>query len=258
MPEACLFCGVSPPTNEHVISRWISGRVQAISPFTPEHGAPAVRAPNASRFYMNRIIDIQVRVACTTCNSVFFNELESPCRPFFERAMADQPSVIDTELKRDLATWAYKTALLLELHVTPRHQWPAFLLRQCRDLPQLRRPPVGVRVWVGRYDARENFPEMVHGARLSELSFRHKGAEYHGAQVIFTLCYLPFIVVFWHSAPPDDFPMDSARIPEDALIPVWPALVGISSWPPKGTVSYVALDALASWKSPNWAESYDA
>jgi hypothetical protein len=78
--------------------------VQKISPFTPEHGAPAVRWPNASRFYMNRIIDIQVRAACTTCNSVFFNELESPCRPFFELAIADQPWAIDTDLKRHLAT----------------------------------------------------------------------------------------------------------------------------------------------------------
>jgi len=255
MPEACLFCGLGPPTNEHVISRWISRRIQVISPFTPEHGAPAVRAPNSSRYYMSRIIEIQVRAACASCNSVFFNELESPCRPFLDHAMADQPWPIEVELKRQLATWAYKTALLLELHATPRQQWPASILRQCRDLRELRRPPVGVRVWVGRYDVRDQFPDMVHGARLSELGFRRKGAEYEGAQVIFTLCYLLFIVVFWHGTAPDDFPMDSARIAGDALIPVWPAFVATASWPPDGTVSYAALDALASWKSPNWAES---
>jgi hypothetical protein len=95
---------------------------------------------------------------------------------------------------------------------------------------------------------------MVHGARISELSFRRKGVEYDGTQVIFTLCYLLFIVVFWHGAAPDDFRMDPGRIAEDTVIPLWPALVGMTSWPPGSTVSYSALDELASFKSANWAE----
>lgn len=253
MPDPCLFCaGTSTATNEHVISQRISQRVNEISPFTAQHGAPVPRAANASRYYMSRIIDIKLRAACRDCNGVFFNELEAPCQPFLDHAMADKQWTLDVDIKRHVAAWAYKTALLLQLHTIPRKTWPASILDQCHDLHTRRHPPVGVRVWAGRYDLTDSFPDMVHGGRFSELSFRRRGVEYEGSQIIFTLCYALFIVVFWHGAAPDDFTLERQRIAAEAIIPIWPALVGPVPWPPPVTVSYADLDALAIFKSANW------
>jgi hypothetical protein len=127
---------------------------------------------------MSKLVEIKVRAPCRTCNSNFFNELEVPCRPFLAEAIADRSATIDADAKRAIATYAYKTALLLNLNAIPRKQWPRSVIDQCALLYQTSRAPVGVRVWIGRFDLRETFPDMVHGGRLSELQVRLKGRLY--------------------------------------------------------------------------------
>lgn len=252
MPDACLFCGSGVASNEHVVSRWVGERLREISPPTPEHGAITPIAANASRHYMSKLIEIKVRAPCRTCNSEFFNELEGPCRPFLAEAMADRPGTLDADGKRDLATYAYKTALLLSLHVTPRKQWPRSIIDQCGLLYQIRRPPVGVRTWIGRFDVRDNFPDMMHGGRFSDVLFKRKGSDYLGHQVIYTFGYLLFFVVFWDARAPDDFVVEKERLAPESLLGVWPAFVEFAKWPPPVSITYARLNELSNWNVDNW------
>src|SRR3989442_15763359 len=112
MPDQCLFCGNPRVTREHVIAQSLSRRLWEVSPFTPEHGAPVEPKPGATRFHTNRIIDMLVNVACEDCNSTFFNALQRPCDEFFRSALAGEPSTLDSDLKKPIASWLYKTALL--------------------------------------------------------------------------------------------------------------------------------------------------
>jgi hypothetical protein len=224
--------------------------LREVSP--PELGAPTPIAANATRSYMSKLVEIKVRAPCRTCNSNFFNELELPCRPFLAEAIADRSATIDADAKRAIATYAYKTALLLNLNAIPRKQWPRSVIDQCALLYQTRRAPVGVRVWIGRFDLRETFPDMVHGGRLSELQVRRKGRLYRGTQFILTFGYVLFFVVFWEGAAPDDFFVEKERVAPESLIRVWPAFVELATWPPRVSITYTMLNELSFWNAGDW------
>jgi hypothetical protein len=63
------FAQLRAISKHHVIAQSLSKRLWEVSPFTPEHGAPVEPKPGATRFHMNRIIDMVVNVACDDCNS---------------------------------------------------------------------------------------------------------------------------------------------------------------------------------------------
>ena len=244
MPDPCFFCGIGPVTREHVIAKSLSKRLWEVSPFTPEHGAPIEPKPGATRFHTNRLIDMVVNVACNDCNSRFFNALQSPCDGFLTRALAGQPSTLDSDLKRALAGWLYKTALLVPLAMSPRAEWPPHLVDECKAFYLRRRPPVGTRVWIGRYDLRDNFPELVARADVSELKYRRRGRDFGGYQILVSIGYFLGIVIVWNGDPPDDVNMENRTA--DRFIEVWPVSVTPIDWPPDHTFTYDELTALSN------------
>jgi hypothetical protein len=244
MPDPCLFCHLGPVTGEHVIAKSLSKRIREVSPFTPEHGAPVQPKPGATRFHTNRIIDMVVNVACKDCNSKFFNALQDPCDAFLNRAIAGEASALDSDLKKSGASWLYKTALLIPLALTSRSVWPKPITDECHAFYERQRPPVGARVWVGRYDLRDNFPDLVGRTDLSELNYRRRGRDFVGTQILITLGYFLGLVVFWSGEPPDD--VNIANRSDDRLIEIWPVKVGDVIWPPAHTFTYSELTSLSN------------
>jgi hypothetical protein len=233
-----------------VIPKAVSKRIQEVSPFTPEHGAPMPPSPTAVRFHTNRIIDMVVNAACTDCNSVFFNALQSACEPELSVAIGGDGVAMDTDKKRALCAWAYKTALLIPLSMAARSSWPAHVLAACSSFHRDRRPPIGAGVWTANYDVRDNFPDLVTRCDVSELRFRRRGQDYEGTQVLFTLAYLVLIVVFWHGDAPDHFDLNSGPAPAESMERLWPVRVGIFRWPPTKRLTYAELSSLGTWQSP--------
>jgi hypothetical protein len=244
MPDQCLFCGSGRVTREHVISQSLSRRLWEVSPFTPQHGAPIEPKPGATRFHTNRLIDIVVNAACNDCNSKFFNALQSPCEGFLRSALAGERSILDSDLKKALASWLYKTALLVPLAMGPRTDWPQLLIDECKAFYIRRRPPVGTRVWIGRYDLRDNFPELVARADVSELKYRRRGRDFAGYQILVSIGYFVGIVIVWSGQLPDDVNM--ANRTGDRLLEIWPVSVGHIDWPPEHTFAYEELTGLSN------------
>lgn len=244
MTHTCLFCGVGAPTREHVVAQSLSKRLREVSPFTPEHGAPIKPKPGATRFHTNKIIDMVVNVACRDCNSKFFNDLQRPCDRFLYRSLAGEASILDSDLKKALAAWLYKTALLIMLAQTARAAWPQHVVAECRAFRARRRPPVGPRIWIGRYDLRDNFPELVTRADISELKYRRRGRDFTGNQVLLTLGYFLAILVLWDSNAPDEVNIPGRT--HDRLLEIWPVGVGQSEWPPEHTFNYEELSSLSN------------
>ncbi len=244
MPDPCLFCGIGPVTREHVIAKSLSKRLWEVSPFTPEHGAPIEPTPGATRFHTNRLIDIVVNAACSDCNSKFFNALQRPCDGFLRSALAGEQWMLDSDLKKALASWLYKTALLVPLAMSPRADWPKQLIDECKAFYVRRRPPVGTRVWIGRYDLRDNFPELVARADVSELNYRRRGRDLAGNQILVSIGYFLGIVIVWSGEPPDDVNM--ANRTGDRFLEVWPVRVGHVQWPPEHTFTYEELTGLSN------------
>ena len=244
MPDPCLFCGVGPVTGEHVIARSLSKRLWEVSPFTPEHGAPIEPKPGATRFHTNRLIDIVVKVACDQCNSTFFNALQRPCDGFLSSALAGEQWTLDSDLEKALASWLYKTALLVPLAMSARADWPQYLIDECKAFYVRRRPPVGTRVWIGRYDLRDNFPELVARADVSELKYRRRGRDFVGSQILVTIGFFLGIVIVWSGESPDDVNM--ANRTGDRCLEIWPVRVGHIEWPPEHTFTYDELTGLSN------------
>jgi hypothetical protein len=191
---------------------------------------------------------VVVKAPCRTCNNVWLNKLQKPVEPFLRASIHGQPFHIpDTLATVEIATWAYKTALLIPLFGVDREDWPAFIPVRARELRKKGRPPVGVRVWVGRFDFRSTWPDLVSRSEVSELVFQTGGQDYAGYQVVFTLGFLLFMVVHWSVAPPKLFEVDPRRLPVDSLMHLWPAHVGAKSWPPERSVSYEQLGSLANF-----------
>lgn len=88
---ACVFCCRTGLTKEHVVPRWM-GDVLARSQRDPEGRAPPRAAaithvyepPRGSRVaarsWSKGDPDLQVRAVCSSCNSGWMNDLESPAR----------------------------------------------------------------------------------------------------------------------------------------------------------------------------------
>jgi hypothetical protein len=126
--EACPFCGESQVGEEHVFARWISrelaryGRFVSQTPYGPKESATiSVKAP-----------------VCALCNNRWLSVLENDVRAILAPMIHGAKTV---SLSRDsqelLATWAVKTAMMLDLsNGTPIIQAGFY-----RDLRLQRRSP---------------------------------------------------------------------------------------------------------------------
>lgn len=241
----CLFCGGSGKlTREHIIPREISARLRIASPLTPAHGRPLQPAPGAQRFHTSRDVDATITAICQHCNGTFFNALQDNARAFWHPAITGDGIELDGDLKKAVATWAYKTGLLFALSQSPRVQWDARIVQLCRDLRLVSRPPVGARVWLARYDLRDDYPEHVATIRLAELTVRRLGVNYEGSQVLIIIGFMMLIVVFWPSNSPDLIPSEDKAYPATHFMRAWPAYVGHQAWPPHHLFKFAELEPL--------------
>jgi len=104
--ETCPFCGESPIGREHVFARWISrelaryGTLVSQTPYGPKTGTT---------------IDVTAPV-CSTCNNRWLSVLENDVQPVLSPMMHGAETLaLSVDAQRLLATWAAKTALMLDL-----------------------------------------------------------------------------------------------------------------------------------------------
>ena len=214
-PSDCLFCDRFEGgqfTNEHVWSEWFQRELFALGARFPSYGRGKEAAP----------LGPTVRV-CIDCNNRWMSVLENDAKPLIVD-MWHQPRTLDLTEQRLLATWATKTAIVLdaiEPRLIPRHFG--------HELRVSRRPASGVWVWA----------TMIAGgppnlsAWLRPLRLAAKGQptpeDPNGLCVTFTLHRIAFQVVFAFYRGQFDVPLryDCASM----LTPLWPPDGGLKDWP---------------------------
>src|SRR5215471_8247045 len=67
--------------------------------------------------------EIVVRAPCRQCNSGWMADIENKAKDLLTRFLWDQQTDLDTAAQIALATWVYKTGLMLECAATPRRRW---------------------------------------------------------------------------------------------------------------------------------------
>jgi hypothetical protein len=92
-----------------------------------------------------------VKVVCSICNSGWMNELEEASRDTLTALVQGSARPVDANALSDLATWAVKTSLMVQLTGVE----PADLESSYHDLYSDRKPQPNTVVWVAAVDHEE-------------------------------------------------------------------------------------------------------
>jgi len=140
---ACAYCNGSPLTDEHVWAQWVSGELSVYGGFVTqaEHG-PRIRLK----------IDV-IAPVCDSCNTGWLSVLENDVKPILAPMLHGRGSVsLSVDDQRLLATWAVKTALMIDLSggspIIPAGFYQEFRLR--------REPHEAQVVWLGAYSGSQH------------------------------------------------------------------------------------------------------
>lgn len=104
-PGRCAFCRATDVTDEHVWPHWISRKLGGHDGFT----MPSSHGPRRMRS-----LDITASV-CVTCNNRWLSVLEKDIQPVLGPLIEGKERTLAPDEQRLLATWAVKTALMLDL-----------------------------------------------------------------------------------------------------------------------------------------------
>ena len=235
-PKACVFCGGERKlTREHVIPSWLGTVLVDVRPPTGRSPGgklithrfnPGPESDAAGREWSSDVVDLVVKSVCGECNSGWLHDLETAARPIVTELVAGHSAVLSTELQRTIATWSYKTVLLMQL-VRPDAAIPPHRLREFYELG---RPPAGARVSLCRTSGPHAMRETSTEVMLSTPTLEVPG--------FFTALALGSLLVLC-AGRLEDGP-EQLRVGSHAshksTLQVWPASVRPGIWPPAGTV----------------------
>ena len=243
----CLFCRRDKArTNEHIIPRIVARILRCVPPPTIVRPRVVVHDPTLRRRWMSKDIDVKISAVCKTCNERFFNKLQAPVEPFLESAITGSAYELNSDHRKALAAWCYKTALLIPLASTSRTDWPQAIVDSCGRFYHQPRPPIGTRVWAGRYDLATSYPGLLSRVDYAGVTVRRRNVMYYGTQILLMVGYLILTSVFWNGAAPDELPGEPQQFPPAEFIRIWPVDPGIVTWPPNHALSYADLPRLST------------
>lgn len=159
MAAECAFCGSSDSkiTKEHVIPDWISRlfRSDAVG------SAELLRRDGSQIRYPIVPFQQTVRAVCKECNETWMSDLEATVkRPLGPMIAHGQAARLAPQAQHDIATWAAKTALMLEyLHPSDR----TIPESECHRFYAAKKPPAGYLVWLAH---RTVYPQDGKGRKM--------------------------------------------------------------------------------------------
>lgn len=150
MSRACIFCGETPLTKEHLIGRWAARFVDReqrnIFQRSDREGEPL--QPGDTRRWQARAYDRQARVVCENCNGGWMSDLETAVSSLLNpEALNGRP--LDPKEQSLLAIWAMKTALTMDAAQSPDSR--VIPREAARRFGRNRELPDGAQVWIASY-----------------------------------------------------------------------------------------------------------
>ena len=133
--------------------------------------------------------DLTKRIVCAECNGGWMSRLESDVKPLIAPAILGEQTTFDIEQQGLVATWAVKTALMLE-HTHPRGQLTMPTVAY-DYLYRHRLPPPNECVFLLRYEGEDQWPLSYHhfGIKFARPS-DPLPAEANGHGIVFAVGYL--------------------------------------------------------------------
>jgi len=214
--RSCIFCGGQPVTKEHVWPRW----AQAVVPtdFVPFEQIIEVDGhPKVEHCRNTRPFTETARIVCRPCNNGWMAQLESLAKSILVPMLAGEPAVLDQERQRVLATWALKTAIIVDHAQRPPWK-PTSMPAEYRHIAQTSSPSNNVAVWLASSLEPPLYRSRLWGTnlRLAALTSERETAVYGAALMFGPIC----LQVFYSTAPGlvDAYSLDG----RPAITMIWP------------------------------------
>jgi hypothetical protein len=240
--KQCVFCGARPVSKEHVFGKWLRttvGQADHVVTKTQIADGPTKTAHPQVPFVA------QVKVVCESCNNEWMSRVETAAMPHLERILNSQPVTLDEPTTCTLATWVFKTSLMVREQV--RTDQPEIPPTQYRYLYEHREPPPQARIWLASLD--EPLDSNVVAARAFAEHMAYNGPEIpdvlpSGTRFYGTSISIGPLMACVLGNIDTDFVPELVGGPADRMLPIWP-YTRDQDWPPPAAVTpYGGFDGL--------------
>ena len=232
----CGFCQrAGKITKEHVFAKWLGPIISAGQPVKAiRHDIALDGKPKAQ--WESTSLDTQVRMACGPCNSGWMNALETKMQAIIPPMILGRRQSLDIESQAAIATWAIKTAMVIEF-LRPRD--PSYFTPAERHALMDEVVPaggLGAHVWLGCYSGTND------GLRSSATRLMRTPGVAEGYELMFALrAFTLQVFVERRSAGRGTY--IRAGQWAQSLVEIWPT-GGPVDWPPPVSIDEDSAAAL--------------
>jgi len=222
MARACIFCGGTPLTKEHLWPNWLRRKIQ-VAPFP--HRLKQEIDGTASRdvSFEHPPFDQQVRAVCASCNNGWMAQVEGRAKLLLEPLLGFSGRSLHRRQQRELATWALMKAIVFDqLH--PGEQ--AVLAEHRQTLFDDRQPPrEGLWIWLATYNAEQVAHYAYQGLKLTPPGITEEPEDPTVYTVTFTVGP---VAVQLAGTNVDGLSFDDIVFPQLDAVRIWPSLGNVS------------------------------
>lgn len=206
--DRCAFCEDSSGSEEHIFGRWVSRFLGGGFVATSEFGERP-----------SKTIPLTTNRVCEVCNNTWLSVLENDSKVVLAGLMLGNAVQLGEAEQRQVSTWAYKTALMLDLAgsgVIP--------LGYHRRFEMERIVPVHALVWIGGYVGGKAVSASVRPLG------RNKCDESIPIAVLTTFSVGRLLVQVFHHFTAGGVTIDDQRVGATYLDQIWPSQAAFE-WP---------------------------
>jgi hypothetical protein len=183
----------------------------------------------------SKIIDITNHVVCDECNSGWMSDFEARAQPLLDGPIQGEPRSFTATEQIGVASWAFKTALMLDC------SWPGRTIpqNQYRHLYRFRVPPSTVHIWVMAYHPAEGEEFSSAWGQRFGLDLTTASGPRHDFRMTFSVGHF-VCQLFGNMGVRDELHVESTielgertAIDFDFIRPLWPVSLLPLEWPPK-------------------------
>ncbi len=168
----CVFCGRPGRSREHVIEQQLGEALKASRPLAADmrrigliqRYTPPAEQEDTAREWASAGPELVTTEVCLECNNEWLARIGDRAMPPLSEMVLGISRALPAHEQKALATWAYKTVLLME-RVRPGASFKVIPRERYSQLHQAKRPPPDVRVWLGATTVKdhENSPGLITG-----------------------------------------------------------------------------------------------
>jgi hypothetical protein len=227
----CVFCAARPTEKEDIIAVWLRAWLRKNCPLP---AGATFEIGFSTGGTIHRVIKpkpasdttMTLKAVCRTCNGGWMKGLEDDVIPHLGPLLAGKTGQIGPVAKGSIASWAYKTAVMMGLRIG---RGPSTELVQ--ELMVKQSPNLSSSVWIGHVNNTDSW--LIHPEGFGGPSKEDASKRVNGLVVGFALCHLAMLVLV---NPDPDWGYPSGA-DYGGFIPLWPIGLQSINWPPASAVT---------------------